>query len=291
MKKKIKSINDGVNAVTGDFLTNRLIPQGMVQAVGPIVFLDHVYPIALNKDSLIAPTGELAHPHRGIATLTYVFSGSLAHYDSYGNYDVVGPGGLQWMKSGTGIVHEELPGITKEHGEIFHSVQFWIILPFAVKSEEPEYLALQSKDIIELPLPKNAGVIRILLGNFGSSESPVKTFGKQFIYHIKLNPKSTFELEGKEELEYALFVPANEVSVNEAVVGRSKMVIFEKKGDKIILGNSDIFVADIIMFGGEPNTETVIVEGPFAANNYLEISEAYKDFFDGKYRTINYIRD
>jgi redox-sensitive bicupin YhaK (pirin superfamily) len=288
MKKKIISIDSGVNSRVAELLVNRLLPSGYTKAIGPIVFLDHLYPFTLKSDVKSIPTGEFAHPHRGIATFSYVLNGKLAHFDSRGNHDVIGAGGVQWMKSGSGIIHDEQPLPDTETGNLFHSLQFWINLPSKNKGEEPEYRAVQSKDIPEISLPDNAGVIRILLGEFGCDASPVKTFTKQFIYHLELNPKSVFSLYGKKGMEYAAFVPENEVLINDTPVSKSKIVIFENDGEEMIFENSHIKQVDVLLFGGEKYNEPIIVQGPFVMNSTTEIAEAYRDFFNGKYGTINY---
>jgi len=152
MKRKITSVYGGANFRVAGFLVNHLIPVSGIERVGPIVFLDHVYPCALKNESRSIPTGEFAHPHRGIATLSYVFGGNLSHYDSRGNHDVISPGGVQWMKAGNGIVHDEQPFFTKENDGTFHSLQFWINLPSVIKAEQPEYMAVLSEQVPEILL-------------------------------------------------------------------------------------------------------------------------------------------
>ena len=288
MKKKIKSIDKGINSRVGKFLVNRLLPNESVAAIGPIVFLDHLYPIALKPENTSIPTGEFAHPHRGIATFSYVLKGKLRHFDSRGNHDVIGPGGVQWMKSGNGIMHDEQPLPDTENGNLFHSLQFWINLPSKYKMEDPEYMAVQAEDIPAITLPNDAGAMRILMGEFGCDTSPVKTFSKQFIYHLELNPKSVFSLSAKKGMEYAVFVPENEVAINDTPVSKSKIAIFEGDGGEMTFENFHIKTADIFVFGGEKYAEPIVAQGPFVMNSAAGIADAYRDFFCGKYGTINY---
>lgn len=288
MKKKIRSINNGINSRVGKFLVNRLLPNRDAAAIGPIVFLDHLYPIALKPDSTSIPTGEYAHPHRGIATFSYVLKGRLRHFDSRGNHDVIGAGGVQWMKSGNGIMHDEQPLPDTENGNLFHSLQFWINLPSKYKMEDPEYMAVQAEDIPMIMLPDDAGAMRILIGEFGCAASPVKTFSKQFIYHLELNPKSVFSMSSKEGMEYAAFVPENEVAINETLMSKSKIAIFESDGEEMIFENFHIKPADVFIFGGDKYAEPIVFQGPFVMNSAAGIADAYRDFFNGKYGTINY---
>src|SRR6186713_1105381 len=102
MEKNITASYGGANSTVGDLLVNRLLPNRYVQAVGPFVFLDHVYPVEQNPRAVKPPTGDFAHPHRGMATLSYVLSGGLEHFDSRGHHGIVSAGGMQWMKAGNG---------------------------------------------------------------------------------------------------------------------------------------------------------------------------------------------
>eukprot|EP01132_Coremiostelium_polycephalum_P016870 gene16870-20244_t len=277
MKKNIDLLYRGINSKVGERLVNHLIPSRTLHAVGAIVFLDHIYPVDLRYENSPLPTGNFAHPHRGIATLSYVMSGNLSHYDSRRNHEILCAGGLQWMKAGNGIIHDEKPFTSEKDGPIFHSLQFWINLPSANKKDEPAYIALQTSDIPEVQLPEYSGTLRILLGEFGCLASPIPTFKHEFIYHIRLNPNSQFWFLPSEGDEVAAFIPASEVAINDVPVGNSKMMLLENNGQKIVFQNDRIKVVDIFIFGGNPYGEPIVVEGPFVMNSYTEIATAYRD--------------
>lgn len=289
MEKQIATTYGGSNARVGEMLVNRMMPNRYIEAVGPFVFLDHIYPYTLPQKEYTLPTGEFAHPHRGIATFSYVFSGQLEHFDSKGNHGIVGAGGAQWMKAGKGIIHDENPGVgaPQENG-LFHSLQFWINLPPEVKEEEPEYLNIPDEAFVKVALPQDAGTMKVLIGMCGDHASPVKTFSKQFLYHYRLNPKSTYVLETRRGLEYAAFVPAQELKINHTPVNNSEIVVFSAEEGEIVLHNNSITTADVLVFGGAPYLEPIIAEGPFVMNSSAGIATAYRDFFNGAYGTITY---
>ncbi len=288
MEKQIATTYGGSNARVGEMLVNRMMPNRYIEAVGPFVFLDHIYPYIIPEKEYTLPTGEFAHPHRGIATFSYVFSGQLEHFDSKGNHGIVGAGGAQWMKAGKGIIHDENPlGLPQENG-LFHSLQFWINLPPEIKEEEPEYLNIPDEAFVKVALPQDAGTMKVLIGMCGDHASPVKTFSKQFLYHYRLNPKSTYVLETRPGLEYAAFVPAQELKINHAPVNNSEIMVFSTDEGEIVLHNNNITAADVLVFGGEPYQEPIIAEGPFVMNSSAGIATAYRDFFNGAYGTINY---
>jgi redox-sensitive bicupin YhaK (pirin superfamily) len=289
MEKAIVTKYGGVNSRVGELLVNRLVPNRYIEAVGPFVFLDHLYPTVQKPKTPESPNGQFAHPHRGIATFSYIFSGALEHFDSNGQHGIVEAGGAQWMNAGNGIIHDEhFSPEFQARGGIMHGLQFWINLPAKNKAEKPDYMAVQPNDIPEVILPNEAGVMRIVIGACGENQSPVKTFSEQFIYHLKLNPKSSFTLETKEELEYAAFVPAEEATINGETVSKSEIIVFGRDNGSITFSNNNITEIDVILFGGEPYTEEIYAEGPFVMNSRLEIAHAYRDFFNGDYGTINY---
>lgn len=270
-------------------LVNRLIPTGQLQKIGPIVFLEHLYPVEVQRLTLPPHPGSYAHPHRGIATLSYVLSGDLQHSDSRDHRSTVNAGGLHWMNAGRGIIHEERPGARLyTEGGVLHCLQFWIVLPAAQKQREPEYRALLEHGVPEAALPDDAGVLRILLGRCGEAHAPIKTFLDEFVYHVKLNPKSAFYHPARRGLEYGVFVPAEEVRVNGKPVGNSQVLCFSIDDFDIELYNPGITPADVFIFGGAEYREPIVAEGPFVMNTRAEVAAAYRDFFAGKYGEITY---
>jgi redox-sensitive bicupin YhaK (pirin superfamily) len=289
MEKAIVNTYGGINSKVGDLLVNRLLPNRYTQAVGPFVFLDHLYPTVQEPQTPTRPSGQFAHPHRGIATFSYIFSGALEHFDSNGQHGIVEAGGAQWMNAGKGIIHDEhFSPDFQARGGIMHGLQFWINLPAKNKAEAPDYMAVHANAIPEVVLPNDAGLMRIVIGACGDNKSPVKTFSEQFLYHIKLSPKSSFTYDTKVHLEYAAFVPADEVSINGNPISKSEILIFNKDAGTITFTNNNITEVDIVLFGGETYTEEIYAEGPFVMNSRLEIAHAYRDFFNGDYGKINY---
>lgn len=265
-------------------LVNQLIPTGQLQKVGPVAFLAHLYPISMERGVPPPRPGIYAHPHRGIATMSYVLGGELQYRDSRGHRRTLGAGGLHWMNAGSGIVHEERPGIRLyTEGGVFHGVQFWIVLPAAQKQSEPEYTALLKHDVPEATLPDHAGVLRILLGRCGEVRARIKSFLDEFVFHIRLNPKSAFSHSTRPGLEYGVFVPVEEIRVNGKLVGNSCVLCFAIDGQHIELYNPGVAAADVFVFGGAAYREPIVAEGPFVMNTRAEIAVAYRDFFAGRY--------
>ena len=284
MKKQISFSGKGSRADIGDMAIFRILPNRYTDAVGPFVFLDHIAP-RIHIKPILQGTG--AHPHRGIATLTYVLNGEDKHSDSAGNQAVVYSGGVQWMKAGNGIIHDEnLSYDSRTENKLTHGLQFWINLPAAIKVENPEYLAIQSDDVPKKSLSDQRGWIKVIAGNYEDLQSAIPNYTGQFIYHIQLNPGQLFEIDIQDESEVAAFLPLQNAVFNDLDFETGEFVEFDRTKGTIEIINRSEMVIDIILFGGDHYTEPIVAQGPFVMNTQQEVSEAYLDFYSGKYGEI-----
>jgi redox-sensitive bicupin YhaK (pirin superfamily) len=289
MKKKINFSAQGRRADIGDMVIHRLLPNPYAEAVGPFVFLDHFGPIKRSPDTPKMKEGTGAHPHRGIATLTYVLNGEGEHFDSRGHHAKVYSGGIQWMKAGNGIMHDEIANPDSQTGNPYiHGFQFWVNLPSQVKKEDPEYLAIDAGEVPQIELPENKGWLKVIAGQYEELVSKIPAYSKQYIYHIHLNEVKQFSLPTEKGLEYAVFLPQQEVTINGTKYGAGEFVEFDREDGTIDLINISNTPADIILFGGEKYTEPMVAQGPFIMNSLQEIADAYQDFHAGKYGEIEY---
>lgn len=290
MKKKISLTSQGQRADMGPYIIYRILGNRYVDAVGPFVFLDHAVPIKHSRDEpLKKANGKGAHPHRGIATLTYILSGEAVHLDSKGHFAKVNSGGVQWMKAGNGIIHDEVVNVDARSGDLLtHALQFWINLPSKNKTEIPAYLPVMPDEVPQKELENNGGWLKVIVGEHEKLASKIPNYSKQFIYHIHLESGKRFSIDTEEGLEYAIFLPLNNVTVNDAEYKKGEFLLFDKDEGAIEISNSSGFASDIILFGGETYAEPIVAQGPFVMNTQQEISEAYNDFYEGKYGEIDY---
>jgi redox-sensitive bicupin YhaK (pirin superfamily) len=290
MKKKISLTSQGQRADIGPYIIYRILGNRYVDAVGPFVFLDHAVPIKHSADEpLKKANGKGAHPHRGIATLTYILSGEAVHLDSRGHFAKVNSGGVQWMKAGNGIIHDEVVNVDARSGDLLtHALQFWINLPSRNKAEAPDYLPVMADEVPRKELENNSGWLKVIVGEYEELASKIPNYSKQFIYHVHLESKKSFSIDTEEGLEYAMFLPLNNATVNDAEYKKGEFLLFDKDEGAIEISNSSGFASDIILFGGEPYAESIVAQGPFVMNTQQEISEAYNDFYEGKYGEIDY---
>jgi len=284
MKKKTSFSTKGYSAAVGPLSIQRMLPNRYANKVGPFVFLDYVAPVV--KET-ITQNGMGAHPHRGIATLTYILQGEVEHFDSAGNEAIIHSGGAQWMKAGTGIIHDEnLNYDSQTESKFIQGFQFWINLPAKNKAEKPAHIAVQANDIPKKELPNESGWLKVIVGSYEELSSKIPNYSEQFLYHIQLKAGKEFTIEMIDKIEVAAFLPTQNALLNDIEFQKGEFVEFDRSAGQIEIKNTSPTTIDILVFGGEEYKEQVVAEGPFVMNSQAEIANAYRDFYAGKYGEI-----
>jgi redox-sensitive bicupin YhaK (pirin superfamily) len=265
-----------------------MLPNKTIQAIGPFVLLEHIFSHKQSSDELHKPVaGKYSQPYRGITTLTYILSGEVEHIDSLGNQVKLSSGGLHWMKAGKGIVHDEVISAESRITNPYVSVvRFWINLPSKNKSEEPEYVCLPANDIPKQILTNETGWIKILSGDYDNVIAKVPSYSKQFLYHIHLEAGKQCSIITAIALECAAFLLTNLTVINDMEFEAGEFIGFSSGEELIEINNNSKTAVDIILFGGEPYNEPIVAEGAFVMNTPHEITQAYNDYYDGKYGEI-----
>ena len=284
MKKETTFSTKGHSAAVGSLSIQRMLPNQYAAKVGPFVFLDYVRPVV--KET-ITKNGMGAHPHRGIATLTYILQGEVAHFDSAGNEAIIHSGGAQWMKAGNGIIHDEnLNYDSLTESKFIQGFQFWINLPARNKAENPAHIAIQAGEIPKKTFPNESGWLKVVVGSYEDLSSKIPNYSKQFLYHIQLKAGRQFPLTMESETEVAAFLPMQNVMLNDTEFQAGEFIEFDKMAGEIEIKNTSLTTIDVLLFGGEEYTEPMVAEGPFVMNSQAEIATAYRDFYAGRYGEI-----
>ncbi|WP_053147523.1 pirin family protein [Pseudomonas sp. Pf153] len=249
--------------------------------ISPFLLLDHAAPTEF------APTGERRgvgqHPHRGFETVTIVYQGELEHRDSTGSGGRIGPGDVQWMTAGSGIIHEEFHSEAfARQGGFMEMVQLWVNLPAKDKMTPAGYQTLLDGDIPDIALKDDAGRLRLIAGTFQGQHGPAKTFTPIDLWDIRLNAGKSLTLDLHEGRNVALVVLRGTVQVN----GRERaeagqLALFDRSGDRITLQANDDAV--VLLLSGEPIDEPIVGHGPFVMNSEQEIHQAFSDFHSGRF--------
>jgi redox-sensitive bicupin YhaK (pirin superfamily) len=273
----------------GPFTIARALPNKAVQFVGPIMLLDHLPPKDIAPGVLPDPDGSFAHPHRGIATFTYVLEGALTHADSTGGHGTISDGGVQWMKAGNGIVHDEMISTDlRKNGGRLHSFQFWINLPARNKAEPAEYMPVQAEDLPVVPLPGGRAHLKVLLGGYDGHTSPIPTFAEEFIWHVRVEPMGSARVALSADLPVAGFLPTDGAIVSGTKIAAQRSFVLGNEGSEIEINNPGAEPLDLLLFGGAPIDEPVAMRGPFVMNTEAELTEGFREFRAGKYGQIAY---
>ena len=241
----------------------------------PFLLFDH---FAFN-DPVEGPIrGFPMHPHRGIETVTYMLEGSVNHRDSLGNAGLIGAGDVQWMTSGRGILHEEMPRRSEESGVIY-GFQLWVNLPAAQKMSQPRYQEVNAATIPSVT--KDGATVRVVAGDFNGTRGPVAEIAASPLYlDVRLDPASRFVCpvpRGHTALAY-VFEGAGNFS-GEAVES-VRMVVFSD-GDQIEV-ESDAGVR-FMLIAGQPFGEPIVPYGPFVMNTVEEIQQTLAELRDGTF--------
>jgi hypothetical protein len=251
------------------------------RGLSPFLLLDYAGPHMFEPAK--SPRGVGPHPHRGFETVTIVYDGEVAHRDSTGKGGVIGPGDVQWMTAGGGILHQEYhsPGYTKTGGP-FRMVQLWVNLPAKDKKTPPAYQSILSAEIPVVDLPDGAGKLRVIAGEFGGAKGPAKTFTPVNVWDLRLRAGASVALDLPDGHNSALVVLAGHVTVGGAQpAGEAELVLLSQDGGGIALEADG--EATILVLTGEPIDEPIAGYGPFVMNSEIEIRQAIADFNAGHF--------
>ena len=205
-KIEVKKIVTAINASDGAGVKlKRSIGTPEADYIDPFLMLDEFG--SENKDDYLA--GFPPHPHRGIETVTYMLHGKFEHEDSTGSKGKMEPGDVQWMKTGRGIIHSEMPAM--DGGKLL-GFQLWINMPAKLKKNKPEYLYIKDK---ELGIHKdNHKIVKVIAGKFEKAEGPQKNHNVEPIYfHIVLDEKREFKFEVPEGHNSFIYLLKGELEI------------------------------------------------------------------------------
>lgn len=201
---------EGKEKDLGGFTVVRALPVAKKRSVGHFVFLDHMGPLKITPQTKLDVR---PHPHIGLATVTYLFSGVGLHRDSLGSIQEIHPGDINWMTAGRGIVHSErTPKHALTSGAIFNGVQFWVALPKEFEQMDPEFIHYPKNLLPEFSLSEQTKA-KLLIGEYLNRKSPVKTYSKLLFMDVQAARNSEFHLDFNVE-ELGLFVAEGHLTVN-----------------------------------------------------------------------------
>ena len=281
MNRKIINIEDCMKTSEGDGIpVNRAFPLPSMREVDPFLLFDHFGPVNYEPGGA---TGVPAHPHCGFEAITYLLGGEVEHKDSWGGQAAIETGDIQWMTTGSGLIHSEL--VTerfKKSGGIMQGLQIWVNLPQKDKKVKPWYQHIKRDDI---PVIKesNGVEIKVLVGKVKDTKSVVQTYSPVSIFDVQFANPNQINLDISKNQITMIYVIDGKLQFDEEnkIVTKGQMIYFDQSIEDINL-TSISSEGSYLVLSGEPLNETVVRYGPFVTNTEDEMKKAMLDYKNGK---------
>jgi redox-sensitive bicupin YhaK (pirin superfamily) len=251
---------------------HRSIGTPALRNLDPFLLLDHFG--SDNPDEYIA--GFPDHPHRGFITFTYMLDGHMQHRDSMGNQGELKPGGVQWMKAASGVIHSEMP---RQANGLMRGFQLWINLPASEKLSDPAYQEFSAAAIPEVAL--EAGRVRVLAGEFDGTRGVIDDPATDVLYlDVTLPAQAAFSLPLDVSRNAFVYVFEGSAQLEKDELAKHTLAVLGA-GDTVDI-RAGAEGARFILVAGRPIGEPVVQHGPFVMNTREEIEQAMADYRDGK---------
>ncbi|MEM9738547.1 MAG: pirin family protein [Pseudomonadota bacterium] len=265
------------------FEVRRPFPTRALDAVGPFILFDHLGPATLEPGKAL---GAPVHPHAGLETLSLMFEGGGRHMDSLGNVSITGPGDIQWMRAGKGIIHDEGPTeeMVSEGGRI-HGVQLWLNMPGDHKSDDPDYRQIRAADIPQIQ--SEGATVRLIAGTLHDHSGPLFTHSNPFLVHVRLSAGATISIPLETTHAYGAYGLTGDIGVGPAATRVGE-------GDLARLGNgltsfTGVAIdsnAEFLLLGGPVIQDTLVRYGPFVANSEAHMNQIIRAYQAGHFGAI-----
>jgi len=286
--QKIRSVTNIVNASRqlegAGFVVNRPFPNQEMALVDPFLLLDEMGPMELGPGEA---KGAPDHPHRGFETVTYMISGRMEHRDSHGNAGRLGPGDVQWMTAGAGVVHSEMPAADfQRQGGRMHGFQLWVNLPRRDKMIRPHYQEIPATGIPVAVSADGKASVRVVAGESMGKKAVIDTRTPIIYLHFTLEPGARLIQPVPAEYNAFAYVFGGEgrLGREERTATEHQMVIFAGDGDAVMIAAPENAGAplEVLLIAGMPLREPVARYGPFVMNTREEIMKAFEDYREGR---------
>ena len=278
--RRIFQVIDGNKKAVGDgFQVTSPMPGPRIRQLSPFLLIDHIGPMAIAPSE--QPLGSPPHPHRGFETVTVMYQGVLAHRDTAGHKGNIGPGDVQWMTAGAGLMHEELyeKEFTRRGGTL-EVVQLWVNMPRQDKMAPANYQDIPSSAIKTLPTADGRGTIRVIAGTYEGVSGPAGTFSPLTMLDVHLPQGAALTLDLPADYNVGLYVVKGSVLLHgeRAAIAKQLVVLGWDSQLAQLSATEDSIV---LVLAGEAIEEPLATYGPFVMNTNKELVQAITDFENG----------
>jgi len=263
-------------------IVTRPFPTPRLDFVDPFLLLDRMGPATHGPGEA---KGAPDHPHRGFETVTYILEGAFEHRDSQGNHGRIGPGGVQWMTAGSGVIHSEMPAgeILRDGGRL-HGFQLWVNLPRRDKMMKPRYQELRADEIPSATSADGKVTVKVIAGESLGTRATIDTRTPIVYLHVRLAAGARFTQALPAAYNAFAFVIGGEATFGDRLARENDMVLFDRDGDEVTIASEA--GAELLLIGGVPLHEPVARYGPFVMNTPGEIRQAMIDYQTGRFGEI-----
>lgn len=265
------TIDRRMHDLGGGFTVGRVLPFRKRRMVGPFIFFDHLGPLDL-APGIPRALDVRPHPHIGLSTVTYLYSGSITHRDSLGFEQEIRPGEVNWMTAGKGITHSERLEYARAHGAVMHGIQSWVALPREQEEMDPTFHHLQGS--AQLPEIHEDGVTgRLIAGSIDGLTAAAVTYSPLFYLHWDMEAGARRSLSAQHS-ERAVYVASGEVEINGQVLAMGRMQVIDDAGAAQIVARQP---STVMLLGGEPIGERFIFWN-FVSSSKDRLEQAGEDW-------------
>lgn len=285
--RAVERILPGRRVLEGEgFPVYRPFPSAELDQVDPFLLLDEMGPVDYGPGEA---RGAPDHPHRGFETVTYMLHGVFEHRDSAGRRGRIGPGDVQWMTAGAGVLHAEMPAEEfRQQGGHLHAVQLWVNLPRRAKRVPPRYQELPAARIPQVADPSGQVRVRVIAGEAMGVRAAIVTYTPIFYLHFILASGAQWSQPVPESFNVLAYLLRGAGSFGRVPVAAAAhhAVLFERGGSRVWFAAGSEQPLEVLLLGGEPLREPIARYGPFVMNTREEIAQAFEDFRQGRFGTI-----
>ncbi len=259
----------------------RAFPIPGIGEVDPFLLFDHFGPINYRPGGA---SGVPAHPHCGFEAVTYLLDGEVEHCDSWGGHATIKKMDMQWMTTGSGLIHSELVTDNfKKSGGIMQGLQIWVNLPKKNKKVKPGYQHFKKEKIPNIVIKEKNVNIKILVGEAFGKSSSVHTYSPVSIFDIQFKKSNELDFLIPKEQIAMIYIIEGELKLKNTntIAKKGQMVYFDQSADNINLHSLSL-TGSYLVLAGKPLNEPVVRHGPFIANTEDELKQAMIDYQLGK---------
>ena len=245
----------------------RTLPQRRRTLIGAWCFADHYGPhqVAVSGGMNMPP-----HPHTGLQTVSWLFSGEIEHRDTLGTHALIRSGEMNLMTGGHGIAHSE---VSTPDTAVLHGVQLWVALP-----GQHRHTARDFQHHVPEPAQVDGAGIRVFLGSLAGRTSPVRTFTPLLGAEIVIEPRATLTLAVDATFEHGLLVDSGDIRMVDTVLRPAELGYVPRGADTLTMVNETDAPARAVLIGGPPFEEEIVMWWNFVGRSHEDMVKAREDW-------------